>query len=406
MLISIAWKNIWRNRSRSIIIMLAITLGIYGGLFILAFMQGMVKQRLSTALNTEISYIQIHHPEYLENDDFNCYINNVNMVEGLLQDDSLITAYSKRIIVNSMASSAETGTGVKVTGVDPETEITVTNLHEKVVDGAYFEGVKRNPAVVGQKLAEKMNLKVRSKIVIQFQDANGELTAGAFRVAGIYKTTNTAFDEFNVFVDIDDLRRLTSLGEGRVHEIALRLNKIENVPEVRTNLGDRLEDMEVLTWKERDMMLGWMSESMNQYMYVIMFIILLALFFGIINTMLMAILERVKELGMLMAVGMNKLRIFLMIMLETVLLSLTGAVLGIIVGLITIAYFEKAGLDLSLWAEGYEAYGFDAVIYTTIDTNSVIMIVILVLITGLIASIFPSRKALKLKPVEALRTDN
>ena len=152
-------------------------------------------------------------------------------------------------------------------------------------------------------------------------------------------------------------------------------------------------------------MLSYLNDAMDQYLYIIIVIILIALLFGIINTMMMAVLERVKELGMLRAIGMGKGRIFRMIVLETVLLSLTGAVLGIIMGMATIGYYGKVGIDLSIWGKGLEEVGFDPIVYTVIDNFFIVIVVILVVSTGILASIFPAMKALRLKPVEALRSE-
>jgi len=149
-----------------------------------------------------------------------------------------------------------------------------------------------------------------------------------------------------------------------------------------------------------------MNKSMDLSMYIIVGIILAALGFGIVNTMLMVVLERIKEIGMLMAVGMNKLRIFLMIMLETVLLSLTGGVTGIALALLLVKITSNTGINLSFYSQGLEAYGFDSVIFPKIDISIILQITLLVIFVGIIASIYPARKALKLNPAEALRSDN
>ena len=140
-------------------------------------------------------------------------------------------------------------------------------------------------------------------------------------------------------------------------------------------------------------------------MYILMVIILLALLFGIINTMLMAVLERIKELGMLMAIGMNRKRIFSMIMTETILLSLFGGSIGIILGILFTLYFGNAGIDLSVWATAYASMGYDSIIYPILTLRDTVVTTIMVLGTGLLASIYPSIKALKLKPAEAIRID-
>ena len=147
------------------------------------------------------------------------------------------------------------------------------------------------------------------------------------------------------------------------------------------------------------------ENSFGITMVIFIGIILLALLFGIINTMLMAVLERTKELGMLMAVGMNKARVFTMILLETVMLSLFGGICGILLGWALNLYFGVKGIDLGAWSTAYKSMGFDTLVYTKLSLSISMEIAVMVVITGIIASIYPAMKALKLKPAEAIRID-
>jgi ABC-type lipoprotein release transport system permease subunit len=386
--------------------MIAILLGIFGGMFMIAFMQGMTEQRLSNALRTEVSHIQIHSEKYLENNDFNEYMRDISPLVKTLEEDKRIEASSIRIIINSLASTAETGAGVRITGVDPENEVFVTDINTKIIDGAYFEGVKRKPIVIGEKLARKLKARVRSKIVLQMQDTSGQNFPSAFRVAGIYKTTNTAFDEMNVFVKNSDLVEATGFSQFEAHEIALYITGREHVELLDKELEASYPEYSIETWSEGNAILAYMSEAMDQYMIIFILIILFALFFGIANTMLMAILERKKELGMLMAIGMKRFKVFRMIMYETIFLSLVGAFLGITLAFTSIAYLSKHGLNLSIWSEGLEAIGYDPIVYFQLDTSYLVQVVVMVVVTGILASILPAIKALKLNPADALRIDN
>lgn len=405
LIFNIAWKNIWRNRFRSLIIMSAITLGIFAGLFLVAFSKGMGNQRVAAALNTEISHIQIHQPDFIIREDIKMVISPVGQVEKILKANGQIASYSSRILLNSIASSAETGANVKINGIDPVAERAVTDLYSKITEGSYFGKNGRNPVVVSQKLVEKLKLKLNSKIVLQIQDLHGNVTPAAFRISGIYRTNNSVYDEFNVFVKKSDLYNLTGLDSTSAHEVAIILKDYLQSKKVATALQKEFPKLEVKTWKERSVMLSYLNDAMDQYLYIIMIIILIALLFGIVNTMMMAVLERIKELGMLMAIGMSRMRVFWMIVLETVLLSLTGAVLGIVLGMLTIHYFGRVGIDLSIWGKGLEMLGYDPVVYTSIDNFFVTIVVILVVATGIISAIFPAVKALRIKPVEALRDE-
>lgn len=405
MIRSIAWRNIWRSPLRSGIIIAAISVGMSAGVFSTTFTKGWMNQRLEAGVETEASHIRIQQPKFNENYDLKESIPNAIEISEEISKLEHVDGISERIVIQSMIASAETGTGVRIMGVDPDKEKSVTNLFTKVSQGKYFEGVKRNPIVIGEKLAKKLKVKMRSKVVITVQDVNGNITGGAFRICGIYDITSGAYEEGNVFVRKSDLARLLSLDENTSHEIIVHLDDTEKIDQHAALLKDQYKNLLVQSWKESMPELGYMNEIGNLYIYIFVIIILLALGFGIVNTMLMVILERIKELGMLMAVGMSKARIFGMLMLETVLLTFTGGFTGILIGLGATLATMKDGIDLSDFAAGFEAMGYSPHVYPVVEFENLIVIVILVILTGIVASIYPARKALKYNPAEAIRTE-
>lgn len=402
MISKIAWRNVWRNKLRSIVVITSVVLGIWAGLFILSLSNGIMVQRINSVINNTLSHIQIHNPDFLSDNNIIYSIPSVNKITDKLEDDENIKAYTERIILNGMVSSSAGGYGVKISGIIPEHEQNVTTLHQQLIDGKYLDGVKRNPILLGERLAIKLKAKLRSKVVLTFQDDEGEIVAGAYRVAGIYKTVSSKYDEMNVFVRGNDIRNL--LGEGDfIHEIAILANEFDKVPEVREQLKLQDPDLVVRSWDELSPELGYTNDMMDQMLYIFIAIIMLALAFGIINTMLMAVLERKRELGMLMSVGMNKLRVFTMIVLETIYLSFIGGPLGIVLGYSTIMYFNHKGIDLSVVGEGMESLGYDVIVYPLLDNEFYFNIAIMVIVTAILASIYPAVKAIKLNPAEAVR---
>lgn len=405
MIASIAWKNIWRNRVRSGVIIAAITIGMFAGVFTSTFYKGWINQRLEAGVETEVSHIQIHHPDFGENFDLK---NSIPESEKLADDvarEDFVSGVSPRMVVQAMIASSETGTGVKILGVEPEKEKTVTNLYTKIPEGQFFDGVKRNPILIGKKLAQKLKVRLHSKLVITLQDEQGHLTNEAFRVCGIYSIGNGMFEEMSVFVLKKDLARFVQLDESISHELVIHLKDHDQLVENTEMLAKKHSELLVQNWKQLTPELGILNEYGNIYIYFFIGIILLSLGFGIVNTMLMAVMERVKEIGMLMAVGMSKFRIFWMLTLETVLLTLTGGFFGILLGIAVTLVTMKTGINLSLYAEGLEDMGYSSHVFPVVEPDMVIVVVVLVLITGFIASIYPARKALKYKPAEAIRID-
>mgnify|MGYP006290944801 CR=1 FL=1 len=427
MIWSIAWKNVWRNKTRSLVVIIAITLGIFGGVFAVGIMMGMVEERIHSAIHNEVSHIQIHHPDYLANNDISFYIDSVEQKLEEIEKMPEVKAATKRLKIMCMASTTSTGTGINLLGVVPDQEMEVTDLHTEICDSAeiasdfsnpekileyvkdscghYFKSKRSNRIVIGKKLAEKLDVDVRSKIVITMQAIDGNLTGGAFRVEGIYDINNSMYEENHAFVRYKDLSALTGFDSEAAHEISVILHETEHTEKVIKTLEEKYPLLNIMAWKEIQPDLGLQTQFMEAVYYFFIVIILFALGFGIVNTMLMVVMERIKELGMLMAVGMNKVRIFSMIMLETIFLSLTGAVIGMILSGLAIWYFGNAGINISQYAEGFEAIGYKAILHPEISAEFYFGVTGLVIITGIIASIYPARKALKLNPADAIRIE-
>ena len=245
----------------------------------------------------------------------------------------------------------------------------------------------------------------RSKMTLTFLDKNNIQTGAMFRIAGIYDISNSMYESVNVFVQNSDLKELAALGPNDYHQIIIRVNDIENTRAIADVIAENHQELEVRTWKEISTDLAMMVGMVEKFHAVFMVLILAALSFGIINTMLMVVLERTKELGMLTAIGMNKKKVFSMIMSETVFLSLIGGIIGMFIAMIFITVSGTRGINFASAAEGFEAMGLSAHIYPAVPGTFYITVTVLIIITGILSSIYPALKALRLDPADALRTE-
>jgi ABC-type lipoprotein release transport system permease subunit len=247
---------------------------------------------------------------------------------------------------------------------------------------------------------------MRSKPVLTFQDFSGNITGGAFRITGIFATDSKMFDEMNVFVKRSDLERIAGFTPSSAHEIAVLFKDNDDLKE-RTQeiVAVSPDNLEVKNWKDLYPELGMMSLMTQKYLFYLVAIIMFALAFGIINTMMMSILERRKELGMLMAIGMTQRKIRKMIIWETLFLTAVGSFAGLLINQGLVSYFGSRGLDFSAFAEGFSEYGFSAVFYPEISGMFYFQIVGLVVLTALVAAIFPIIRAGKMKPSEILTSN-
>lgn len=409
MIIFISWKNVWRNKLRSSIVIMAIAIGLFGGIFTNAFFMGMTQQRVDSAIKNETANLQIHHPDFLVNETID---------KGIPQSDNLLSriaslpqvkGVSARLTETGMAATAENNAGVFINGINPDAEKQVTSIHEKIEEGKYPAASDKIPILIGRKLAKKLNAKPGDKIVLSFANSLGEVSYGAFKVIGIYNTQNDMFDGIQVFVLTTHLQPLLKTPDNYATEIAISLKNNEETSKIKAELQKIFKEettrkeIVVQDWKEIDPTLDLMIQSMDYFAWFFIAIILIALAFGIVNTMIMVVMERVQEIGMLMAIGMNKSRVFAMILWETIFLSVTGAAIGIAASVITLGYFQSEGLDLSLFSQGMNAYGLNSLIFPYTTIGFYLKVTLMVFVTAVAASVFPARFALKLQPAEAIR---
>jgi ABC-type lipoprotein release transport system permease subunit len=473
MIAIISWKNIWRNKLRSSIVIGSVAMGVMCGTFIMALMNGMVYERIESAIKNETSHLKISLPAFDKDEDVSKTIDSASVIVAQLYAISDITAVSARTKLTVMASSTRASSGFILTGIDTNAEKKVSEIYRFVKDsmGSYFKKPMINPILISEKTAKDLkfdfyvidsvslltltlqklpvailtslqsaksktfkskklfleylykhlqsddyyeykdqilkrtiHFALGKRIEITVRSATGKEMRDVFRVVGIYKTSNSMFDQMNAFALNTDLLHLTELRADQCHEIAVMCKNEKSIESVVVNIKKSFPQFTVKTWKQIQPESGMMAGITDLYNIVFMSLILFALGFGIVNTMLMTVLERVKELGMLMAIGMNRRKVFIMLLLETIYLCLTGGIIGMILGYCIVSA-TSSGISLEMFAEGFESFGYSSVIYPMIETRFYVEVTVLVIFTGIIASFYPARKAISLKPAEALHTD-
>jgi len=403
MLFLLAWKNVWRNKKRSLIILIAIALGLGCGLFASAVMYGMWDSTVNAAIDRDLSHIQIHTEKFRKENLIENYIPGGEEIERQIEKIDGVKAVSGRTIIDGMAASASSSTGVEIKGIIPDQEEKVTSVVSSITEGEYFEGVSRNPIVIGRELAKKLDLKLHSKIVLSFQGTDGNIIYAAFRISGIFETESSSFDKSNVFVKQSDLFNLLN-SNPIIHEIAVRLTTVQVMDPAVKKLRGMYKNLSVETWQQLAPELSLTYETLTVELNIFLGIILFALLFGITNTMLMSVMERIRELGVLMAVGMKRTRVFILIIIETVFLSITGGIIGMLLGASSIWITAQKGINLSLFSQGLSSYGISSHLFPGLPTEFYPILFVMIIITAIISAVYPAIKAVRLNPASAIRT--
>ena len=403
-LLTMAWRNIWRHPARSGVLLAAIVAGMWAGVLMTGIVNGMMQQRIDYMIESEITHAQMHHPEFRTEGNARMYIPEHDEKKAWLKDDDRVKSFTARTITDGMLQSPVKTAGVRIRGVDPASERETTTFYENMVEGDFFDTDMRNPVLLGESLANDHNMEIGNRIVLTFEDVNNELTSAAFNVAGKFKSASSHFDDANVFVRSDDLAHLLA-DKPIVHEIAMMLTAEDYTRPVVADLNERFEDTETLSWHELSPELSTLIGLQGIYVYILSGIVLLALAFGILNTMLMALFERLREIGVLISIGMSRFRVFSMMMFEAIILSLSGGAAGVFLAWLSIEYLGNTGINFEIFAAGIEEIGWPTTVYPFITTGEFIIVIILVIIIAVLASLYPAYKAFRINPIEAAKDD-
>ncbi|MDX2362589.1 MAG: FtsX-like permease family protein [Crocinitomicaceae bacterium] len=403
-ILKIAWRNVWRNKLRSGVVFASVVMGIWAGLFVVSLSIGMMDQSKRSTIESQVSHLKIHSTEFIKDEKL---MNNIDpstltALEEFLNSDDRVKSFTERTVIDGTVTTAHGFKNVKIIGVDPEMEQLVTTIYDRLDTGSYFSQVKNNPILIGRSLGDDLKLDAGKSVNLSFMTIDTNSVSIGFKAEGVFSSGNGSFDKMNVFVKRDDLNALL-MCDNYIHEFAVMCNTIEDAALLADAINAQFPDIEARPWNVVSPELGYTDEMMGTSIMIILLIIIFALTFGIVNTMLMAVLERKRELGMLLCVGMNKRKVFIMIMFETIFLSLAAAPIGLLISWATISYFGNHGINLMDVEDAMYQFGYDPMVYTKLDASVYITITMMIMIAATISSIYPARKALKYNPAEAVR---
>ncbi|CAM3624951.1 ABC transporter permease YtrF precursor [Vibrio aerogenes CECT 7868] len=407
MLIKLAWRNLWRNKLRTGVMLGAMMFGLMGAVMITGLMSGMFDNMVHNAIDWQISHLQIHHRQYVKNPEIQATIADAERLQLQLAHNPQVKAFSARFLIDGMISSARSSRGVRINGIDTEAEAKLTPLAGSMVAGNWLSAQGKKPVLVSAKIAKRLKLNVKSKVVLTLTNGSGEVTGAAFRVHGIFQTPSSPFDDNNIFVRRDDLQ--TIAGMAGVHEIAVlatdgrQVDDLQPLIQLRANIAAEMSAQNLVQdWTQVQPLLASMLATTRTSAAIILGIFVLAMGLGIVNVMLMSVFERTQEFGVLMAVGMEKRQLFGLIVLESGWLGICGALLGVAGSGVLITLLQHTGLPLGRVAEGLGAYGIDTVLYPYVSVTEYLVIFATVVLSALLAALYPARQILKQRPVEAM----
>ncbi|MDA0679167.1 MAG: FtsX-like permease family protein [Proteobacteria bacterium] len=397
----LASRNLWRNYRRTIIMLVAISVGAWAMIFMTALMRGMVNEMLRDGIRSLPGLVQVHNSAYRDDPSINNLVSMTDIEIETTFAAAGIERYATRVRVPAIISSERESRGVTLLGVDPLRERSIEAVGSVIAEGRGLESIDDNGIVIGKKLAGKLDTEIGKRIVLMSQDPDNEVADRGFRVVGLFEANLAAQEEAFVFAGRTVVQKMLGI-DGRVSEIALTGDDYRNVELLLADTRRLMDGRdEVLSWQELDTFLGTMLGVMDGFVLVWIVVIFLALSFGLVNTLVMAVFERVREIGLMLALGMRPSGIMLQIIFESLLLLMLGLSIGNALAYASVIPL-KDGLDISVVAEGMEMFGAASVLYPEIQVNDVVLANVVVLTLGLIASLSPAWRASRYEPVKAI----
>lgn len=400
-IIKMAYRDLGRNRRRSLFSCLALALGLALLLLMAAFVRGEMEGALDSTIRLQSGHLQVRSITYEEG---KTSLKWEDMVENPEQVASQIAALepvelaTPRLFANGIVTVGDDTSGVSVFGIDPLSSANKP-YRDGLLSGEFITADDREGVLIGQALAEKLDLQPGDKINLTINTSNGEIDEQSFIIRGIYTTQTNAFDLVTVFMPLAKAQAITRT-ENHASTIFILLKNSQQADEVAAALHST--SYKVLTWMDMNEMILQFEDMASSYMVIFYLIVLAITATVIVNTLVMAVFERTREIGIMTAIGMKGRQVMGMFLAESTLLAVGGVILGILFSLIVIAYFTKFGFYVG--DMGVSGMLIGNTIYTHLVFEDAVTLTILALMVTLIGGLYPAILAARMEPVDALRS--
>jgi putative ABC transport system permease protein len=403
MLLTLAWRNLWRNKSRSLITMASVFCAVVLAIVMAALQRGVFDNLIKNVVGFYSGYLQIHQKGYWDEQTLENAFQFNDSLQMQLDSEENILAASPRLESFVLASSGEKTKGCLVAGVLPSKEANIIHLKDKLVSGQYLTDDDQG-VIIGEGLAKRLSLGLNDTIVLLGQGYYGSVAAGKFAIRGLLHFGAPELNDNMLFLALPQAQLLFD-AEGFVTSVVISPKRTEGLEILANKLRQQAgPNYEVMTWEEMMPEIVQHIETDVAGTYIILGVLYLVISFGIFSTLLMMVAERQREFGMLVAVGLKKRKLAWMLTIESLLVTLTGCGIGILVAVPITYYLNRNPIRFSgNMGEVFERFGFEAVFPASTDPKIVIYQGLIVLVVGLLLATYPVLKALKLNPVKAMR---
>ena len=408
--LQIGWRNLWRNPRRTLIILTAIVIGIISMIVMSAFGRGMMEGMVSNSIDNLVGHIKIQHPQFRVDPAIDNRIAQAEQIaeeiEELLPADGRLV---KRLRLDGLLSTSRDHAGVMIVGIEPDREIGTSFIGRPLYAGTPLQPDDDNGLLIGQGLLERLGLEIGKKVVLLSQDAEGEGRARAFRIRGSYRTELRDTEKRYVFVNLATFQEMLgvpdSVTEMSVHFQQVNTYQTGKIENLVASINGQISSsaLEASGWRELLPAIAAYIDMFDIYMLIWFVVVFIAMGFGLANTVLMAVYERMREFGLQRALGVRATGIVKGVMIEVVLLLLIGMLLADFFSLVLVKVIFRSGIDLGSFGAGIEMWGISRVIYPVLSFTDIGMANGVVILLGLLVGLYPALHAARFTPVETMR---
>ncbi|MEL0584541.1 MAG: FtsX-like permease family protein [Candidatus Thiodiazotropha sp. (ex. Lucinoma kazani)] len=402
--LSLATRNLLRNRRRTLITLITMIFGIATLTLLSALNDGWLSQMKTNFILSYTGHLQIHAKGFETSQNLNDRIKDPEEVSRLMQSYPEIIGWTQRIRTSGLASVSGNSAGIQIMATDPEQETWVTSMDQGVKEGIWLRPGMSHDLLLGRTVAQNLGAELGDRVILMAQRLNGEMVSEVFFLRGVLDTGAPQIDRTLAVITLNSAQQWLQMDQ-TVTDIVIRADVHDNTDVLYRLFVQQLSDLkyEIMPWQELDPMVRQWLEFSDAYGFVILFVVIILVLIEILNTMLISLHERQKELGVIVAIGTKRYQIFLMLLLEAVMLIFIGAILGYLVGSLIVFSVADNGINLTHFANAFEFFYMDPVIHPQLTQSSAINILGDTLAAALLAGIYPAWKATRLPLSHALR---
>lgn len=400
----LALRNLWRNPKRTLLTLFSMVLGMAALTLLSALNDGWLKEMQDNFILAVTGHVQVHARGFEASLNLRDRIPDLDPVRDLIARERSLSGWTLRIRSSGLASVGGTGAGVRIMGVDPEQETWVTRMHRSVRSGRWLRPGLPRDLLLGGTVATNLGAGIGDRVVLTAQRPNGEMASEVFYLRGILHAGAPQIDRTLALINLGEMQNWLEMGDA-VTDVVLRASQHEAAAGLRQRFAAALpaESFEVMGWQELDPMVSQWLKFSGAYGLILVFIVVALVLVEVLNTMLMALHERTRELGILSALGTRGRQLFGMVLLEGVLLIFAGSLLGWLLGAGLVGWLARDGIDLSRFANAFQFFYMSPVIRPLLTLESALRIFAATLAAALLAGLYPAWKASRIRVSDALR---